>query len=298
MDVSDRNNRQEGTSPQIGVLLQQKRREKGLSLQEVEHATKIRARYLEGLEREEYEALPDAVYVYGFLKTYANFLGLDGELLSHELKESRMPRRGGRQPEYEGGAAAATSDFDQPLITPGGLGGTERRRIFSGTAVLTLALAVLVLAVVTSVLYFIGRGSQPAAITPTEDPVVESDTKTSQEAEEEPAPNPETTFSSGPAPGGRTTNADPADSATEAVRVTVRVVDNPSYLSIRTDGATVYEQYTQPGFSQTHEARDAIGVTAGNAGAVRVEVNGQNVGALGSYGEVATRTFDRRPGSR
>jgi cytoskeletal protein RodZ len=296
LDVSDRNNRQEGTLPQIGVLLQQKRQEKGLSLQEVEHATKIRARYLEGLEREDYEALPDTVYVYAFLKTYANFLGLDGELLSQELRESRMPRRGGRQLELEGGAAATTSDFEQPLITPGGLGGTERRRIFSGTTVLTLLLAVLVLAVVTSVLYFIGRGSQ-STVAPTEDPVVESGTKASQQAEEKSSANLETTDTS-TAAGGRTTNYDPADSATEAVRATVRVVDNPSYLSIRTDGTPVYERYTQPGFSQTYEARDAIGITAGNAGAVRVEVNDQNVGALGNYGEVTTRTFDRRVGSR
>ena len=64
---------------EIGRILEQKRKERGLSLEEVEQATKIRKRYLKGLEREDFAILPDAVYAMGFLKTYANYLGLDGE---------------------------------------------------------------------------------------------------------------------------------------------------------------------------------------------------------------------------
>jgi len=127
--------------------------------------------------------------------------------------------------------------------------------------VVVAALAVLVLAAVMTDLYFIGSGSQEATVAP---------------AQEEPTKE---------------------LAAPEMVQATVRVVDAPSFLSIRTDGTTVYNQYAQPGFSQTYEARDVIGVTAGNAGAVRVEVNSQDVGALGNYGEVATRTFDHKSGS-
>ncbi len=289
----DNGREEERGAPRIGTLLRSKRREKGLSLQDVEQATKIRARYLDGLEREDYSALPDAVYVHGFLKTYANFLGLDGERLSRELREHRSPRRG-RQPEHEE-VGPESSEFEQPLVAPGGLGGAERRRI-SGTIVLTVALAVLVLAVVTSVLYFIGRGSQEVAVSPTEDAAVEPDPKPSLEKPtKEPATNPTEETTVAGAAGGRT-DYDPADDATGTIQATVRVVDAPSYLSIRTDGTTVYQQPTQPGFSQTYEARDVIGITAGNAGAVRVEVNGQDAGSVGNYGEVATRTFDRRPG--
>jgi cytoskeleton protein RodZ len=276
----------------IGTLLRSKRREKGLSLQDVEQATKIRARYLDGLEREDYSALPAAVYIHGFLKTYANFLGLDGERLSRELKEYRSPRRE-RQPEHEG-EGPEPSEFEQPLVAPGALGSAERRRI-SGTIFLTVALAVVVLAVVTGILYFVGRGSQEAAVGPTGDAAVEPDPNPSLEKPaKEPSTNPTETTVAGTA-GGRT-DYDPADNATGMIQATVRVLEDPSYLSIRTDGTTVYQQPTQPGFSQTYEARDVIGVTAGNAGAVRVEINGQDAGPIGSYGEVATRTFDRRPG--
>ena len=137
----------------IGRYLEQKRKEKGLSLEEVEQATKIRKRYLDGLEREDYAVLPDGVYAQGFLKTYANFLGLDGEALSRQLKSRRKPRR-------ERGINYNTdpeSDFEEPLIAPSGLQGTEKRR-FPTSAVVTLLVAVLVLAVVIGALYFVGRG--------------------------------------------------------------------------------------------------------------------------------------------
>src|ERR687885_1821640 len=77
----------------IGRYLEQKRKERGLSLEEVEQATKIRKRYLTGLEREDYAVLPAGVYAQGFLKTYANYLGLDGEELSRQLKNRRKRRR-------------------------------------------------------------------------------------------------------------------------------------------------------------------------------------------------------------
>ena len=64
----------ESSDPRVGLkigrILEQAREERGLSLHEVEEATKIRARYLNELERENFEMLP-AVYVQGSLRTYA-----------------------------------------------------------------------------------------------------------------------------------------------------------------------------------------------------------------------------------
>jgi len=105
----------------IGRILEQKRKERGLSLEEVEQATKIRKRYLDGLEREDYAVLPAGVYAQGFLKTYANFLGLDGEALSRQLKSRRRPRRDRGINYYTG----PESGFEEPLIAPTGLQGTE-----------------------------------------------------------------------------------------------------------------------------------------------------------------------------
>jgi cytoskeleton protein RodZ len=269
---------------QIGPILEKRRLEKGLSLKEVEQATKIRTRYLEGLEREDPTVLPDPVYARGFLKTYANFLGLDGELLSRELRDRRSPRRE-RQLSHE---APGTSDFEQPLITPGGVGGAERRRV-SGATFLTVALAVLVLAAVIGALYYVGsRSVGSGAEGVPEGPDVEQKEPSPSQKEE-----PATEATTG-TPGDATGEAED-DAISESVPVTVRVVGAPAGLTVSVDGAVALDQFAQPGFSQTFEARNSVTVSTANAGAVEVEVGGENLGRLGRNGQGATREFSVQP---
>lgn len=73
------------TALEIGRALRLAREKRGLSLQQVEEATKIRTRYLRDLENENFDVLP-AVYMLGSLKTYAGHLGLDGVAMARELK--------------------------------------------------------------------------------------------------------------------------------------------------------------------------------------------------------------------
>jgi cytoskeleton protein RodZ len=254
----------------IGAVLESRRLEKGLSLREVEQATKIRTRYLEGLEQEDYSVLPDAVYVQGFLKTYANFLGLDGERLSRELRDRRAPRRERQPVDHEGYGAG---DFERPLTSLGGLGGAERRRI-SGATLLTVALAVLVLAAVVGGLYLIGARSAEEAQKEEEAP-----------AEPESSPSSEETAGS-PAGGGEDTSA-----LAGTVRATVRAVGGSSGLTISTDGTVAYAQVAQSGFSQAFEARDVLHIEAANGGNVEVELNGRNLGRIGTSGQPVTRDF-------
>src|SRR4029077_3582041 len=67
-----------------GTSLREARLRKGLDFPEAEHATKVRGRYLRALEDEEFDALPAPTYVKGFLRTYADYLGLDGQLYVDE----------------------------------------------------------------------------------------------------------------------------------------------------------------------------------------------------------------------
>jgi hypothetical protein len=64
---------------QIGATLHEARERRGLSLEDVERATRVRARYLGALEDERFELLPPGGYRRTFLRGYANFLGLDGD---------------------------------------------------------------------------------------------------------------------------------------------------------------------------------------------------------------------------
>src|SRR5437763_6346926 len=59
---------------------------------EVEAATKIRAKYLRALENDEFAMLPGNTYVKSFLRTYAEYLGLDAHLLVEEFRAQHEPR--------------------------------------------------------------------------------------------------------------------------------------------------------------------------------------------------------------
>src|SRR3954452_20835739 len=69
---------------EIGNSLREARVRQGLDYSQVELATKIRAKYIRALEEEQFEVLPVGTYIKGFLRSYAEFLGLDGELYVDE----------------------------------------------------------------------------------------------------------------------------------------------------------------------------------------------------------------------
>lgn len=75
---------------EIGSSLREARERRGLELAKVEHETRIRSRYLSALEDERFDLIPGWVYAKGFLRTYADHLGLDADRFVDELV-SRFP---------------------------------------------------------------------------------------------------------------------------------------------------------------------------------------------------------------
>jgi cytoskeletal protein RodZ len=69
---------------EIGASLREARLKRGLTPADVQKAIRIRDRYLQALEEERWELLPGDAYVKGFLRTYADYLGLDGNLYVDE----------------------------------------------------------------------------------------------------------------------------------------------------------------------------------------------------------------------
>jgi hypothetical protein len=94
---------------EIGNSLRDARLRQHLDFPEAEQATKIRARYLRALEEEQFDTLPAETYVKGFLRAYAEYLGLDGQLYVDEYNSryvvgdeepvARPRRSAGRRPE-------------------------------------------------------------------------------------------------------------------------------------------------------------------------------------------------------
>ncbi len=92
---------------EIGNSLREARSRRQIELPQAELATKIRVKYLRALEEERFETLPSQTYVKGFLRTYADYLGLDGQLYVDEFNSRYVsgddgdprPRRSTVRPE-------------------------------------------------------------------------------------------------------------------------------------------------------------------------------------------------------
>ncbi|HVE80910.1 MAG TPA: helix-turn-helix domain-containing protein, partial [Candidatus Dormibacteraeota bacterium] len=78
----------ETKQPTVGQILKTRRAELGLTMRDIEVATKIRGKYLIQLERDDHH-LPNDVYTRGFVQTYANFMGLSGRSLARQYAEER-----------------------------------------------------------------------------------------------------------------------------------------------------------------------------------------------------------------
>jgi cytoskeleton protein RodZ len=76
---------------EIGNSLREARLRQGVDFVEAEQATKIRPKYLKALEEERFELLPAQTYVKGFLRSYAEYLGLDGQLYVDEYNSRYAP---------------------------------------------------------------------------------------------------------------------------------------------------------------------------------------------------------------
>ena len=114
---------------EIGGSLREARLKRGLTPADVQKAIRIRDRYLQALEEERWELLPGDAYVKGFLRTYADYLGLDGNLYVEEYN-SRFA-----QP-------------DEPLLVPKRFARTDTR--FAGVGFLRPLVAVGVIVAIVA----------------------------------------------------------------------------------------------------------------------------------------------------
>lgn len=94
----ERNGHNVGVDTGIGPTLRDARNRRKLDLPEVEDAIKIRVRYLQAIENEEWDALPGGAYTRGFIRTYASYLGLDGDRLVDDYRRVAAPPGGERAP--------------------------------------------------------------------------------------------------------------------------------------------------------------------------------------------------------
>ncbi|MGE4589089.1 MAG: helix-turn-helix domain-containing protein [Acidaminococcaceae bacterium] len=71
----------------VGEILKNTREAKGITIEQVAEATSIRVLYLEAIENEKFNLVPGEVYLKGFIRNYANYIGLNGPAMVEKYKE-------------------------------------------------------------------------------------------------------------------------------------------------------------------------------------------------------------------
>jgi hypothetical protein len=162
--------------PEIGDQLRETRMRNRIDITEVEAATKIRAKYLRALENEEWDLLPGPTFVKTFLRTYADYLGLDARNLVEEYRSR-----------YERPAAQELTPFGTNL---GGRRARPRRPSFGPW--LAVLVGILLLVGALYLLGTLGGDDDPgdevsASPTPTATPAGEGDGEQKERRKRTPA---------------------------------------------------------------------------------------------------------------
>jgi hypothetical protein len=140
----------------IGATLREARERAHLDIVDLEARTKIRAKYLRALEDEEWGLLPGYTFAKGFLRTYADMLGLDGRVLVDEFKRQyRDPAELETQPFSSAGRREQRRARERSREPAGERGGRARPPGGSGRPSIVVVIAVLVVLLVGA-LYAVG----------------------------------------------------------------------------------------------------------------------------------------------
>lgn len=263
----------------IGQKLKTARESRGLSLRQVCERTKIPINHLQALDEGNTEGLPEVVYVAGFIKRYAETVGLDGSALSDEFK--RIASQEGSSNGKSNGRNNGNGRYpqNQPVyVHPEYL---NKARINTAppnykTWVFNAVLVVMVLCLFTFLMGQSNNNNQ-------QDPSVLSLRDSAQRVAATSPANlsngqtmPATTQGTPEPDGGKI-----AISANQHVWVEVKAVSS---------GESLYTGYLEQGDRRDFSDSQGFRIRAGNGGSLSVDYKGK-IEILGAAGKVTERAF-------
>ncbi|MEX0952502.1 MAG: RodZ domain-containing protein [Nitriliruptoraceae bacterium] len=243
----------------IGDALREAREAQGRTVEDVARVIRSRAEQLRALEDERFDVFTGEVYAKGFLRSYAIELGLDHEELL-DIFRTRV---------------SAPNELPASTLVTGSMPRGPRRS--TPPAWLTW---LFIGALVVAGLGFLGMIStrfspdtaspdEPQGAPPAPAPPVDEGPDTAPPPAPEPDPEPEF----------------------DGLEILV-ALEEASWLRATVDGAVVFEGIAAAGETLQYQADDQIALRVGNAGGVRIQRNGTDLGAPGARGEVVEVTYD------
>lgn len=267
----------------VGEVLRTEREKQGLSVKDIEKATSIRALYIQAIEDGNYSVLPGEVYLKGFIRNYASFLGINPQNMMELYRQNQSPQPAAPQTPVAATPAAPSPAAPSPAAPasapstsaptrtdrkPEKSGGSSTKWVVIGLVVLLLGGGAW------AAMEFLGQ-------TPEQPKVPQTPPKTAQPA---PAPAPTPT----PAPAPATPQKPPAQAKPIVV---VAKFTAECWTQAFADGKEVYEGIPKVGETLTWNADKNLTIHVGNAAGIDLTYNGKPQGKLGGDGDVITKTF-------
>lgn len=250
----------------IGEILAGVRREQGKSIEDVEKATKIRGRYIELIESNQFQLLPGDTYARAFIKSYANFLEVDSKPF---LKQYGL--QWGQTDSRPSGAASQKPKFLPPKMEKRGPRSRGRvRRYFVGLAAGLL--------VVTGAIWVLGIRVGPP--TGEKGVTTEADSDTVSDDLSRPVTSrPE-----------ETTSAPSTTLLPTVLKIKISALER-SWVLVETDGEQVFQGVMEKDEARDWQADKEVFIWAGRGELIEVERNGTPIGRLTAEAGIAKRTF-------
>lgn len=310
----------------MGEKLRKIRSERRLSLSEISKSTRIQNKYLEYLENGEYDKLPPNVYVKGFLKSYANYLGVDENYL---LK--LYDREKGIQANLRGNDKSKKDKTIEPIklsrfaITPKVL-------LVSGGIILVISGFLYLFheidsfistphLVVTKPLegetiegksvYVSGVTEKDSQVFINEQPILVNGSgefnenislqkglnaitvKSRNKFNKESIKIVSVRANYQDAEANIADNSRMDDQEKPKLELEIYVRQNPTWISVEADGVLVYSGTLLPQVTQSFQAEEKISITSGKGNNTNIKINGKDLGALSDNpGVVRNVTFN------
>ncbi|MEO1068852.1 MAG: RodZ domain-containing protein [Cyanobacteria bacterium J06638_6] len=263
----------------IGAYLAQVRQDQGLSVEMLANQIFIRPVLLRALETGSEGELPEPVFIQGFIRRYAEALGLDGQAIAQEFKVIPVDVL----PPPESLIQADTNGVVEPETRHGIKVLRQESPERAGLSPLLLSLGVLAAVLGLVVWGLWGRGREPSQADrnnsvietspdPSDGDITADVPETAPDLLEEPA------------------DLEPEAALAAPVVVSANLSDR-AWLSIVADGENVYEGVAESGFEETWTAQTSLEFRTGNAGGVELSVNGDRAVVVGDDGDVRAFTF-------
>jgi cytoskeleton protein RodZ len=269
----------------IGEKLQQRRNLLSLSLEDIKSNLHIRKKHIESIESGHFENLPSPVQAKGMLANYAEFLNMDVDSILLEYAEGLQIQRLEKAPALEKKNISVRELSSTSL---------KLRNFFSLDL---LVIAVIFIGFAAFVIWGVNRiiaANSPETAATSLPEVADVLLATSSPTVDITSSTEMTTPS---ADNGETAVVTEAPLFTSAVSAnTVNLVIVPLqrvWVQVSTDSELVFEGRLIPGNAYDYSGTEKVEILTGNAGAIQIFFNDQDLGSMGLIGQIANLVFTR-----